>query len=469
MQVDPKGAIDTFSFVIHLDPYNADAYYNRSIAEALLGNFDLAVGDCRRAVELDPKRTGTCWEYLPGEHGKPAVAQPSRDPATARTLLERAQMRLSKYGVDGALLDFDKAISLDPKNADAYFGRSRARMLKGDRAGAAADCRHAIELDLKRTGSCSEQLAGDEGNPATVPDLEQSKPATAAAKPQTVRPNLTATDDTLAAKSLETKDPKALELILGGDAWLDMGKYDKAIGAYDQVIVLDPDNRFGYFGRGKARAATRDYGQAIADFNRVIQLAPNFAAAYSRRGLAKVTSSDVDGALADCDRAAKLDPKARDAFYCKGMAWHAKGDAGRAIAAYSVAIGIDARDDASYYARGMARADRKDYDGAIADFDQALKLDSGNADYAVARKAAVATKGQSDEADAAASADLRAVMALLERGDAFYAKRKYDRAIAEYSRAVALAPNEPSTCSARARARLQKGDYDGALADLDRA
>jgi tetratricopeptide (TPR) repeat protein len=244
----------------------------------------------------------------------------TQDQAAARALIERAGARLAKYGVDGALLDFDKAISLDPKNADAYLGRSRARTLKGDHDGAAADCRRAVELDPARSGSCSQQPAGEAQQPA-------------ASNPPTPVADLMATDDTLSARTQAAKDPHVLELILGGDAWLDMGKYDKAIGAYDQAIVLDPSNRFGYFGRGRARAAMRDYGQAVADFDRVIQLAPNFAPAYSHRGLAKVTSGDIDGALADCGRAATLDPKARDAFYCKGMAWHAKGDAGRAIAA----------------------------------------------------------------------------------------------------------------------------------------
>ncbi|MGT2468448.1 tetratricopeptide repeat protein [Mesorhizobium atlanticum] len=116
-----------------------------------------------------------------------------------------------------------------------------------------------------------------------------------------------------------------------------------AIGSYDVVIALEPDNRFGYFGRGRARAATRDYAAGDRRFRQGHSTLPPILPRHIlRRGLAKVTSGDVDGALADCDRAATLDPKARDAHYCEGMAWHAKGDAGRAIAAsYAVAIGID--------------------------------------------------------------------------------------------------------------------------------
>ncbi|TIV70108.1 MAG: tetratricopeptide repeat protein, partial [Mesorhizobium sp.] len=318
IQGDVAGAINSFSLAIGLDPDNAEAVYDRAMAEATHGDSTLAATDCRRAVELDPQLAGACAALMAGQ--QVAQVAETQDQAAARILVDRAGARLAKYGVDGALLDFDKAISLDSKNADAYLGRSRARTLKGDQAGAAADCRSAIELAPGRSGSCDEHAAGDDGEPAPAQDARQPKPAVAAPNQQTVRPNLTATDDTLAARSLETEDPRALQAILGGDAWLDMGKYDKAIGSYDQVIVLEPYNRFGYFGRGRARAALRDYGQAIADFDMVIQVAPNFAAGYFRRGLAKVTSGDADGALADCDRAAALDPKARDAHYCKGMA-----------------------------------------------------------------------------------------------------------------------------------------------------
>ncbi|TJX34416.1 MAG: tetratricopeptide repeat protein, partial [Mesorhizobium sp.] len=49
-------AIDSFSSAIQLDPYNAEAFYDLSLAEASQGNYAAAANDCRRAVELDPGR-----------------------------------------------------------------------------------------------------------------------------------------------------------------------------------------------------------------------------------------------------------------------------------------------------------------------------------------------------------------------------------------------------------------------------
>src|SRR5215470_19403299 len=50
---------------------------------------------------------------------------------------------------DGAIADYTRAIELDPKYAAAYSDRGNAKQAKGDLDGAIADCDHAIELDSK--------------------------------------------------------------------------------------------------------------------------------------------------------------------------------------------------------------------------------------------------------------------------------------------------------------------------------
>ncbi|MBZ9854340.1 tetratricopeptide repeat protein [Mesorhizobium sp. CA13] len=149
------------------------------------------------------------------------------DPNDASAYLNRGADWFSNGDDDRAIADFNIVISLEPSSSDAYSNRglaflhkgSRARTLKGDSAGAAADCRRAIELDPMRAGSCGDQLATDQSKPALLPGTQQQKQ-------RAVVPDIAATQDTLAARALEATDPRALEAILGGDAFLDMGKYD---------------------------------------------------------------------------------------------------------------------------------------------------------------------------------------------------------------------------------------------------
>jgi len=55
------------------------------------------------------------------------------------------------------------------------------------------------------------------------------------------------------------------------------------------------------------------------------------------------------------------------------------------------------------------------------------------------------------------------------RGNAYCAKKDYDRAIADYNRAIELNPKIAILFTARGMAYMQKGDYDRTIADDSRA
>lgn len=61
-------------------------------------------------------------------------------------------MRQSKYCVDGALLDFDKAISLDRNNVYGCYGQGVMRTTRANYDGAIADLGKAIKLDPNFAG-----------------------------------------------------------------------------------------------------------------------------------------------------------------------------------------------------------------------------------------------------------------------------------------------------------------------------
>jgi tetratricopeptide (TPR) repeat protein len=96
---------------------------NRGVAKRRKGDYDGAIADCSKAIELDPKY---------------AFAYNSRGAAKDH-----------KGDYDGAIADFSKAIEFDPKYANAYNNRGDAEDHKGDYDGAIADYGKAIELDPK--------------------------------------------------------------------------------------------------------------------------------------------------------------------------------------------------------------------------------------------------------------------------------------------------------------------------------
>ena len=90
----------------------------------------------------------------------------------------------------------------------------------------------------------------------------------------------------------------------------------------------------------------------------------------------------------------------------------------------------------AYANRGWAYNDKGDYDRAIADFDRAIQL---KPDYAEA---------------------------YANRGWAYNNKGDYDRAIADFDRAIQLKPDYALAYANRGLAYNDKGDYDRAIADL---
>jgi tetratricopeptide (TPR) repeat protein len=100
---------------------------------------------------------------------------------------------------------------------------------------------------------------------------------------------------------------------------------------------------------------------------------------------------------------------------------------------------LGASQAAAYIARGLAYETEKDYDRAIADFGKAITLDPKNA------------------------------LAYFGSGSAHYGKGDYDRAVADYSEAIRLGNKSALMYDTRGRAYLYAGALTKALADFDKA
>jgi tetratricopeptide (TPR) repeat protein len=129
----------------------------------------------------------------------------------------------------------------------------------------------------------------------------------------------------------------------------------------------------------------------------------------------------------------------------------------------------DKAEAADNLAKGRAALADKDPDLAIACFTQALRLDPGSADAYFQRGNAWYDKDEWDRAIADYSDSLRLerdAAVYVNRGLCYSNKKDHDRAVHDFTAALEMDPKNPARVHLlRGDAHYDKGDYDKAIAD----
>ncbi|MBL0127388.1 MAG: tetratricopeptide repeat protein [Flavobacteriales bacterium] len=152
------------------------------------------------------------------------------EPQNAKTWYYRGVNRLGKEDLGGALHDFDQAIALEPEDVHSLLRRAEVRARLGAENSATADLLRIL----------------------------------------TIQPNGPAAEHAL--------------LHLGHFA---MAKND-LVGAkscYDRLILIAPQNAFGWCDRGIVLAAMHQDDDAITDLDRAIELDPTLDQAYVHKAI----------------------------------------------------------------------------------------------------------------------------------------------------------------------------------------
>lgn len=127
---DYTKAVADYDEAIRLDPDYADAYYNRCVANNRQKKYEIALGDCGKAIELGPTPnalTATGQEKLSDDRSK-------SDYHVQRGV---AYQGLEQY--DRAIADHTEALRLHPANLGALDNRASAYEAKGDNNHASDD------------------------------------------------------------------------------------------------------------------------------------------------------------------------------------------------------------------------------------------------------------------------------------------------------------------------------------------
>lgn len=114
-------ARDAFDSAVRKNPRNATYVNNRGVAKARLGDLDGAVLDYTRAMQLAP--------------------------TDAETVFNRGNAYAAAGNLPAAINDFTTAVTLSPGYTHAYFNRGTVRAAAGDVTGAVNDWQWAVDVE----------------------------------------------------------------------------------------------------------------------------------------------------------------------------------------------------------------------------------------------------------------------------------------------------------------------------------
>jgi tetratricopeptide (TPR) repeat protein len=355
-------AVQDYDRAIELDPTFVAAYSSRALAYSNLEEYRQAVQDYDRAIKLDPtfiyayRNRG--WAYKQLKEYQRAIEDFDRaieiNPTNAHTYRIRGLTYSNLKEYQQAIQDYDRAIELDPTFVAAYNSRGLAYADLKEQQQAIQNYDRAIELDPTF-------VAAYNNRGLAYADLKEQQQAI---------------QDYDRAIELDPND--VIAICNRGLTYVKLKEYQRAVQDYDRAIELDPTYVTAYYNRGLTYSNLKEYQQAIQDYDRAIELDPTFVAAYSSRALAYSNLEEYRQAVQDYDRAIKLDPTLAYAYHSRGLAYSNLEEYQRAIEDFDRAIEINPT-YAAYHNRGRAYTDLKEYQLAIQDCSRAVELNPNNA------------------------------------------------------------------------------------------
>ncbi len=299
---DLDNALADFSWVIERTSNNSEAFHYRGRVLGLKAEYDQAVSDLTKALELGPRnalhpmrRLAQMTRNREEKDVDGVDDTPTKNPL-ATIHISRAEIYEKTAQFRLALKDLSDAIAIAPDNAEAHRRRGAIYLETGRINQAIADLSKAIELDP---------------------------------------------DNPLAYQNR-------------GAAYARRRRYHRAFSDFGTAIVLDPTLAEAYRGRGTIYGIHGQHPQALTDFSKMVALAPNDASAHHLRGTAFMATKRMEEAIAEFETALECDPSLAQAHQSLGIAFVECGNHARAIDSFTRAIELDGKLIEAYRRRSEA-------------------------------------------------------------------------------------------------------------------
>ncbi len=220
------------------------------------------------------------------------------------------------------------------------------------------------------------------------------------------------------------------------------------------------------------RAFTRpahDHLARATDFTDAVAFYPEYAAAWLQRSISRRILGDFEGAIADAAEAIRLQPKDATAYSTRGIAHYLHGSNAAAIDDYTTALRWQPWEAATLLNRGDAHRAGGAFAAALDDYSAALErcplTTAAYADFCQQFNLAPVR----NVPEALAQFKRLCFIASSSRGEIYRIQQDMPAAIADFTAALALFPDDVAALLNRAQAAMQLDDMPAARRDLDTA
>ncbi len=362
-------AIAYYDSAILYNPKGIYYYVARGDAFLEAGSYPLAAEDYHTAIKAG-EHMGTAYFGLGLVFLYNAMTDSARyyfslaiveDPFDDEYYYQRGIARYSEGDLDGALKDFDMAISLNDENTKALFARAELYIEYGDFVQALEDLDAALQYDTLESPTVNPddlEMINERGKILLTLEMY----------PEAVRDftRILSVDPDLDV----TRYNRAL-------AWYHLGEYDKAKKDLDAAIKINPAEKDYYSYRGASLIMAGDTAAGFADFRKALKIAPDDAEIYMLRSSVYAEKGMYTEALADLQKVFRIDPEYPDLFLDMGKVYAETGETEEAMKYYDLAILSDRENPEIFFHRGILLYNLDNLEGALEDFDYAIELDPG--------------------------------------------------------------------------------------------
>jgi len=310
-------AIKKLNIAIAAKKNGFEAYFFRGIAKFSLGDYQGAVNDFSKTLEIHNLYTrayfyrGICrdrlYDYVHALNDYNKALE--IDPFNPEVFMARGDTRIHLHDFNSAVSDYTEALNLDSKKAAAYLNRGVARHFLNQDSAAIEDMNEAIKLDyynkdawLKR-GMIRYEMDSINGALADFTHVVAMDSTYPLVYFQRALAYLKLNDTTNAlhdyGKVLQLDSANSLTYYNRALVYTMQKKYNKALQDMNKVVALNPFNVYGRFNRGMVNVLLKNYVDAEKDFTRALKIFPDFVGAYINRAVVREKLGKSRAAYAD--------------------------------------------------------------------------------------------------------------------------------------------------------------------------